>query len=243
MRRIVRYRNRKLYEPAERRFVTIGDLARSVASGTPVEVRSADTNEDITARILSRAMASGSGTHTPSTDALARILQAGTTAADAVAEVVEKVAGKSAAENVRRAAAPDKFAETLAPLARRLDTARIDVERIVGNLVGRGRLTWEEGARLREDVGAVFGESLAEILARFRDLASRLGPNASPEMAKEIGELKSRIDQLEALASASFGSRAASRPPSDRKAARTERTARAVYPPRPTQPRRTERRK
>ena len=215
MRRIVRYRNRKLYEPAERRFVTIGDLARSVATGNPVEVRSADTGEDITARILSRAMASGSGTATPSTDALTRILQAGTSAADAVAGVVEKVAGKTVAENVRRATAPDKFAETLAPFARRLDSARVDVERIVGNLVGRGRLTWEEGARLREDFGAVFVDSLADIFSRFRDLAAKIGPSASPELAREIQELKSRIDQLEASA-ASFRNRPAPRNATER---------------------------
>ena len=232
MRRIVRYRNRKLYEPAERRFVTIGDLARSVATGNPVEVRSADTGEDITAKILSRAMASASGTSTPSTDALARILQAGTSAADAVAGVVERVAGKTAAENVRRAAAPDKFAETLAPFARRLDTARVDVERIVGNLVGRGRLTWEEGARLRDDFGAVFGDSLAEIPGRFRDLAAKLSPNASPELAREINDLKARIEQLE-TAAASFGTRSGprtstepkngGRPASARTSKRTER--------------------
>ena len=216
MRRIVRYRNRKLYEPAERRFVTIGDLARSVATGNPVEVRSADTGEDITARILSRAMASGSGTATPSTDALTRILQAGTSAADAVAGVVEKVAGKTVAENVRRATAPDKFAETLAPFARRLDSARVDVERIVGNLVGRGRLTWEEGARLREDFGAVFGDSLSEIIGRFRDLAAKIGPTASPELATEIQELRTRIDQLEATA-ASFRTRNGNRPTEERK--------------------------
>lgn len=225
MRRIVRYRNRKLYEPAERRFVTIGDLARSVASGTGVEVRSADTGEDLTAKILSRAIASGTGPTAPSTAALTRILQAGTSAAEAVAGVVEKVAGRNVAENVRRAAAPEKLAESLLPLARRLDTARTDVERIVGGLVGRGRLTWEEGARLREDFGAVFGESLTDVLGRFRDLATRISPSASPELAREISDLRIRIDQLEAIAAASFGPKS-TRPPSPRaRGARSEAPA------------------
>src|SRR5438045_3780456 len=57
-RHVVRYGNRKLYEPKERRFVTIHDLARTVAQGGHVVVRSSDTGENITAKILSRALAS-----------------------------------------------------------------------------------------------------------------------------------------------------------------------------------------
>ncbi|HEX2798524.1 MAG TPA: polyhydroxyalkanoate synthesis regulator DNA-binding domain-containing protein, partial [Thermoanaerobaculia bacterium] len=58
-RRIVRYRNRKLYEARERRFVTLGDLAKAVSEGDRVEVIAADTGEDITVKILSRALVSG----------------------------------------------------------------------------------------------------------------------------------------------------------------------------------------
>ena len=203
VRRVVRYRNRKLYEPAERRFVTIHDLARSAAAGRAVEVLSADTREDITARTLSRALASRKGP-APPTDALTRLLQAGSEAADTVADVVEKVGGTKLAATVRRAATPERLAETLAPLTRNLENARVDVERIVGGLVGKGRLTWEEGARLKHEVGSVFQASLADVLSRFRDLTSRLTPGASPELAREFAELRSRLEQLEAAASRSF---------------------------------------
>lgn len=204
MRRIVRYRNRKLYEPAERRFVTIHDLARSVAGGVPVEVKSADTGEDLTAKILSRALASEKATHVASTDALTRLLRAGSEAAETMAGVVERVGGTKVAATMRRAAAPDRLTETVAPLTRRLETTRLEVERIVGALVGRGRLTWEEGARLKQDVGTVINESLADVLGRMRDLVSRLGPGTAPELATEIADLKNRIDQLERLAARSF---------------------------------------
>lgn len=204
MRRIVRYRNRKLYEPAERRFVTIHDLARSVASGTPVEVKSADTGEDLTAKILSRALASEKTPVPASTDALTRLLRAGSDAAGTVADVVARVGGTKVAATMRRAASPDRLEETLAPLTRRVDNTRHEVERIVGSLVGRGRLSWEEGARLKQDVGAVVADSLADVLSRIRDLMARLGPAASPEMASEIADIKARLEQLEKSAARAF---------------------------------------
>ena len=204
IRRVVRYKNRKLYEPAERRFVTIHDLARSVAQGNRVEVRSAETGEDITAKILSRALASEKTPVPATTDALTRLLRAGSDAAETVAGVVEKVGGVRVAATMRRAATPEKLAETLSPLTRRLEDARQEVERIVGGLVGRGRLTWEEGTRLREDVGKVLRESLADVVGRVRDLTSHMSLSASPELEREVADLKLRLDQLEALAAASF---------------------------------------
>src|SRR5205807_8982177 len=90
-RRIVRYRNRKLYEAAERRFVTLHDLAMTVAQGGRVEVIAADTGEDITARILSRALASEKAPISATTDTLTRLFRAGSDAAGTVAAVVEKV--------------------------------------------------------------------------------------------------------------------------------------------------------
>src|SRR5215470_12407313 len=116
VRHVVRYSNRKLYEPKERRFVTIHDLARTVASGGQVVVKSADTGENITAKILSRALASERAPVEASTDALARLLRAGSEAAETVAGVVERVGGTGMAASMRRAASPERLAETLAPV-------------------------------------------------------------------------------------------------------------------------------
>jgi polyhydroxyalkanoate synthesis regulator phasin len=208
LRRVVRYRNRKLYEASERRFVTIHDLARTVAAGGRVQVISADSGEDITAKILSRALASEKGPVTASTATLARLFQAGSEAAETVAGVVEKVAGTGVADRMRRAARPERLAEALAPLTRRFEDARQDLEQIVGGLVERGRLTWEEGTRLRDDVGNVVRDALADVISRVRDLATRLNANASPELAAEIADLKSRLAQLESLAHRSFPGKA-----------------------------------
>jgi polyhydroxyalkanoate synthesis regulator phasin len=203
-RRIVRYRNRKLYEARERRFVTLGDLAKAVSEGDRVEVVSADTGQDITAQILSRALASGRAPVAASTDTLTRLLRAGSEAAETVAGAVERVGGTRVAETLRRASRPERLGRTLAPLTRRLEDARKDVEKIVGGLVEKGRITWEEGTRLREDVGLVFGESLSDIVGSVREIAGRLSPSTQPELAKEIGDLKTRLAQLESLVNNAF---------------------------------------
>lgn len=204
VRRIVRYRNRKLYEARERRFVTLEDLAKAVSTGARIEVIAADTGEDITARVLSRALASGKSPVAASADTLARILRAGSEAAETVAEAAERVGATSVAASLRKASRPEKLGRTLAPFTRKIEDARQDVEKIVGGLVEKGRLTWEEGARLRDDVGLVFRESLADLTGSVRDLGSRLGTSGQPEMAREVAEIKSRLAQLESLALKSF---------------------------------------
>jgi len=213
LREIVRYRNRKLYEKSERRFVTLDDIARSVAQGDRIRVVSADSGEDITARILSRALASDRVAIPASSDAIALLLRAGSDAAGTVADVAERVGATRMAGAGRKAAQPERIAETFAPVTRRLETARNDVERIVAGLVGRGRLTWEEGARLREDVGAVFRESLSDVVGRVRDLVRKVSPGANPAVHAEIQELARRLDHLEALAAASFPKGPATRAP------------------------------
>jgi polyhydroxyalkanoate synthesis regulator phasin len=202
VRRIVRYRNRKLYEAKERRFVTLEDLARAVSSGVRLEVIAADTGEDITARVLSRALASGKGPMAASADTLARILRAGSEAAETVAGAAERVGATSVAQSLRKAARPENLGPALAPLTRRIEDARQDIEKIVAGLVEKGRVTWEEGARLRDDVGLVFRESLADLTGSVRDLGSRLG--GQPELARDVAQIKSRLAQLESLAKKSF---------------------------------------
>jgi polyhydroxyalkanoate synthesis regulator phasin len=228
LRRIVRYRNRKLYEARERRFVTLADLAKAVSSGDRVEVIAADSGEDITARVLSRALASGRTPVVASADAFARLLRAGSEAAETVAEAVERVGGTRVADSLRRAASPETLGKTLAPFTRRLEDARQDVEKIVGGLVEKGRLTWEEGTRLREDVGLVFRESLADVVGSVRDIASRLSPSAQPELAKQIADLRTRLSQLESLAKSAF-------PAEFPKPVRTRRTAAPAVHPAKTQ--------
>jgi polyhydroxyalkanoate synthesis regulator phasin len=159
-----------------------------------------------------------------SADAFARLLRAGSEAAETVAGAVERVGGTRVADSLRRAARPETLGKTLAPITRRLEDARQDVEKIVGGLVEKGRLSWEEGTRLREDVGLVFRESLADLVGSVRDIAGRLSPSTQPELAKEIGDLKTRLAQLESLAKSTF-------PAESRKLQRARRVTPAPAPP------------
>jgi hypothetical protein len=186
-----------------------------------VEVVAADTGEDITVKTLSRALVSGRTPVMASADTLTRLLRAGSEAAETVAGAVERVGGTRVAERLRRASRPDRLGRTLAPLTRRLEDARQDVEKIVGGLVEKGRLTWEEGTRLREDVGLVFRESLSDVLGSVRDIAGRLSPGTQPVLAKEIGDLKTRLAQLESLAKRAFPPKSPNAPP--RRAAASSR--------------------
>ncbi len=204
VREIVRYRNRKLYEKADRRFVTLDDIARGVARGERIRVVSADTGQDITARILSRALASDRVSVPASSDAIALLLRAGSGAVQTVAGVAERVGAARMAGAVRKAAQPERIAESIAPVARRIENARHEVERIVASLVGRGRLTWEEGARLREDFGGVFRDSLSDVVTRMREVVRKISPATAPDVHAEIQELARRLDHLEELADASF---------------------------------------
>ncbi|MBL8114625.1 MAG: hypothetical protein JNK60_17220 [Acidobacteria bacterium] len=231
MRHIVRYRNRKLYEPKERRFVTLSDLARTVAQGGKVEVVLSDTGEDITAKVLSRALAQSDTPVAATTDALSRLLRAGSDAAETVAGALEKVGGRTVAARVRKVAAPERLVESLSPLTRRFDDARNEFERIVGGFVGRGQLTWEEGTRLKDEMGAVFRDSLADVLGRVRDLFGRLGDSADPALAQEIADLKIRLDQLETLAADKFPGARTSRPTPTVRAAQRPRAAKPASTP------------
>jgi hypothetical protein len=42
------------------------------------------------------------------------------------------------------------------------------------------------------------------VVGSVRDIASRLSPSVQPELAKEIGDLRTRLAQLESLAQSTF---------------------------------------
>ena len=202
--------------------MTIDDLARSRFGGrAAIEVIAADTGEDITARVLSRALASGKAPVAASTDTLARILRAGSEAAETVADVVEKVGASGVAASAppgrtTRGASPRRSRPSRAGSTTSARTSRGSS----AGLVEKGRLTWDEGARLRDDVGLVFRESLADLAGSVKDLGSRVGTAGQPEFAREIAEIKTRLAQLETLAQKSFPT-----PPRDRAAAKTGRAS------------------
>jgi len=56
MRTVKRYANRKLYDLADRRYITLGGLAVLIQGGEDVEVVDNDTGQDISTQILAQVI-------------------------------------------------------------------------------------------------------------------------------------------------------------------------------------------
>jgi polyhydroxyalkanoate synthesis repressor PhaR len=125
---IRRYENRKLYDPAARRYVTLEDLAGMVASGEEVQVLDQKTGEDLTNLVLAQVVLEGVKEKTAQIprQVLTRLVRLGV----------------SASERKALAAPPPDLATR----------AREEAERIVGGLLARGRLSLEEALGLRQEI-------------------------------------------------------------------------------------------
>lgn len=150
---IRRYGNRKLYDPAEGRYVTLEDLARMVAAGQEVEVRDQKSGEDLTNLTLAQVLLEGvkQGASRIPRQVLLRLIRIATGPAPAWGEWPEPAdaAGR----------------------------ARKEVERRVARALGHGRLSLDDAVALRHDLGLLVHRFVAEaqsgVEARLRALLER----------------------------------------------------------------------
>jgi polyhydroxyalkanoate synthesis repressor PhaR len=150
-RRLTRYKNRKLYDPLARRYVTLDGVARLVAAGHEVSVREQDTRADITTAVLAQVVLDAvkqRGAAIPR-EVLVRLIRLGMNAG---------TAGAAAEASARHAAA----------------RARDEAEAIVSGLLQRGRLPLEEALALRQQIAASLhkaaGEAQRGLERRFHGL-------------------------------------------------------------------------
>ena len=149
---IKRYGNRKLYDARAGRHVTLDDVAALVAAGEEVRVLDRATGDDLTAVTLAQVVLDGIKARTASIpgQVLARLIRYG------------------AAGRGRR---PDWSAQHAAA------RARTEAERIVAGLLGRGRLTLDEGLALRQEIAGTVQRMVAEaqhgLESRMRGLLER----------------------------------------------------------------------
>lgn len=125
---IKRYDNRKLYDPAARRYVTMTDLARMIAHGEDVHVEDQKTGEDLTTVVLAQVVLESLKQRTTEVprQVLTRLIRLGSAPFAAVA---------------RRTAPLDAAAR-----------AREEAERIVSGLLSRGRLSLDEALALKQEI-------------------------------------------------------------------------------------------
>jgi polyhydroxyalkanoate synthesis repressor PhaR len=137
-RTIRRYENRKLYDPAGRRYVTLEDLARDVGAGQDIQVLDQKTAEDITNQVLAQLV-------------LERIKER-------TVSVPRQVLTRLIRVGARRVSAAADW-----PGPQQLATrARDEAERIVARLIARGRLTLEEAVSLRQEIAQSVQQLAAE---------------------------------------------------------------------------------
>ena len=165
---IKRYDNRKLYDPAGRRYVTVGDLARMIARGEELRVQDQRTGEDLTTLVLGQVVLESLKQRTARIprQVLARLIRLGN--------------GPAAAWG--HWPGPQEAAAQ----------ARGEAERIVSGLLARGRLSLEEALALRQDIAQSVHRLVAEaqrgLEARIHALIEQTegdGATASLQALKE----------------------------------------------------------
>ncbi len=127
-RTIKRYDNRKLYDPEARRYVTLFDLARMIGAGEELHVVDQKSGEDLTTTVLAQVILEGIKERSASIPrhVLTRLIRLGASPAAAWSDW----------NGPQEAAA----------------RAKDEAERIVSELMTKGRLTLEEALALRQEI-------------------------------------------------------------------------------------------
>ena len=145
---IRRYGNRKLYDPATRGYVTLEDLAQTVADGRDVEVVDQKTGEDLTNLTLAQVLLEG------------------------VKQGASRIPRQVLTRLIRIAAGPASAWGDWPEPQDTASRARQEAERIVSRALGRGRLSLDEAVTLRQDLGQMVhrlvGEAQSGVESRLR---------------------------------------------------------------------------
>jgi polyhydroxyalkanoate synthesis repressor PhaR len=161
---IRRYDNRKLYDPEERRYVTLSDLGRMVGEGREVRVVDQASGEDLSGVVLAQVVL--------------EILKERTAAIPR--QVLTRL--------IRLALRPGtRWTTAMAETAGR---AREEAERIATTLVSRGRLSLEEAMGLRQEIADSLQRLAGDVqhgvegrLRRLVDATSAGGPGVEEALA------------------------------------------------------------
>lgn len=174
LRAIKRYDNRKLYEPAARRYVTVADVGAMVAAGDEVHVHDQKSGEELTSQVLAQVLLDQLKDRTAS---IPRQVLVG---------LIRLSAGKGAWADWPH---PQHAAERV----------RGEAERIATGLLARGRLSIDEALSLRQEIAqsmqSAVGETQRTLETRVRGLFERASPDEGVNPA--LHALKQKLDTLE----------------------------------------------
>jgi polyhydroxyalkanoate synthesis repressor PhaR len=152
-RTIKRYGNRKLYDPATRRYVTLQQLARLVAQGEDVRVLDQRSGEDLTNFTLAQALL------------------------ESVRQGASRIPRQVMTRLIRIAAGPATGWGEWPEPEETAGRARRETEQLVTRLLGNGRLSLDDAVALRHDLGQLVHRLVTEaqsgVESRLRGLLSR----------------------------------------------------------------------
>jgi polyhydroxyalkanoate synthesis repressor PhaR len=168
-RTIRRYGNRKLYDPGARRYVTLQQLTRLVAGGEDVQVLDQKSGEDLTNLTLAQALL------------------------ESVRQGASRIPRQVLTRLIRIAAGPVAGWGDWPEPEEAAGRARQETERLVGRLLGTGRLSLDDAVALRTElaelVHRLVSDAQAGVETRLRGLLSR-GEEAA---GRSLGALRGRL--------------------------------------------------
>jgi polyhydroxyalkanoate synthesis repressor PhaR len=169
-RTIKRYGNRKLYDPAARRYVTLQQLARLVARGEDVRVLDQQSGLDLTNLTLAQALL------------------------ESVRQGASRIPRQVLTRLIRIAAGPASGWGEWPEPEQAAGRARQETERLVSRLLGSGRLSLDDAVALRRDLAELVHRLVSDaqtgVEARLRGLLSR-GEEAAE---RSLGALRGRLE-------------------------------------------------
>ena len=150
---IRRYSNRKLYDPGTGRYVTLDDVAKVVAGGEEVQVLDRKTGEDLTSPTLAQVLL------------------------ESVKHGASRIPRPVLVRLIRLSADPPAAWGDWPEPNDAAGRARLEAERIVSRVLGRGRLGLDDAVALRQDLGQMVHRLVAEaqtgVESRLRTLLAR----------------------------------------------------------------------
>jgi len=165
---IKRYGNRKLYDAEARRYVTLEELGALVAGGHELAVTDKETGEDLTSLTLAQVLLEG------------------------LKEKTSRIPRQVLVGLIRLSVGPvSAWADWRGP-QEAAARARDEVEKIVGGLLSRGRLTLEEAMALRQDVVKSVHGIVTEAQSGIEGRVRRLFGGKDPRVAKAGRARKAR---------------------------------------------------
>ena len=167
---IRRYGNRKLYDPGTGRYVTLDDVAKVVAGGEEVQVLDRKTGEDLTSPTLAQVLL------------------------ESVKHGASRIPRPVLVRLIRLSAGPPAAWGDWPEPNDAAGRARLEAERIVSRVLGRGRIGLDDAVALRRDLGQMVHRLVTEAQAGVESRLRALLERGEGVAGRSLEALRGRIE-------------------------------------------------